>query len=43
MGGSLIVLMPSHIDCCGLIRMIVAGTAWGLTLSTSFFIVALSR
>jgi hypothetical protein len=33
--------MPSRIDCRGLIRMIVAGTAWGLTLSTGFFIVAL--
>lgn len=35
------VLMPSRFDCRGLIRMIVAGTAWGLTLSTGFFIVAL--
>ena len=35
------VLMPSRVDCRGLARMIVAGTAWGLTLSTGFFIVAL--
>ena len=33
------VLTLSRIDCRGSIRMIVA--AWGLTLSTGFFIVAL--
>lgn len=35
------VLTLSRIDYRGLIRMIVAGAAWGLTLSTGFFIVAL--
>ena len=35
------VLTLSRIDCRGSIRMIVAGAAWGLTLSTGLFIVAL--
>jgi hypothetical protein len=35
------VLTLSRVDCRGPIRMIVAGAAWGLTLSTGFFIVAL--
>lgn len=35
------LLALSRIDCRGLIRMIVAGAAWGVTLSTVFFIVAL--
>jgi hypothetical protein len=41
MGGLLMVLTLSRIDCRALIRMIVAGTAWGLSLSTGFFIIAL--
>jgi hypothetical protein len=36
MGGLLMVLTLSRIDCRALIRMIVAGTAWGLSLSTGF-------
>jgi len=35
------VLTLPRIYCRGLICMIVAGTAWGLTLFMSFFIVAL--
>jgi hypothetical protein len=37
------VLSLSRIDCRALICMIVAGTAWGLSLSTGFFIIALWR
>ena len=35
------LLAVSHIDCRALARMFVAGSAWGLTLSVGFFIIAL--
>ncbi len=35
------MLTLSRIDCRALMRMIVAGTVWGLSLSAGFFIIAL--
>jgi hypothetical protein len=37
------VLAVSRIDCRTLARMVAAGSAWGLTLSAGFFIIALLR